>query len=288
MRIDIQQAIQFPFSVKGWEKKLGILLLVMLVVMIVNSIVNVVFQLPLEIFGDLNTQARLSSESQSIFLLFGLLSAGVQMFVSILLIPFQLYIHGYTFEYVKDIKNRSELALRDHGEIKERIRLGFIRFLLSLPSMLIAIVPIVLLVVAISITVVSLNPNAPQYSPNSEIYALTTLYITSIGVMVIFLVLTYFINNAIFYLYLSNYGFWQSLNPKNILKVLKIGLKDLFILGLVKFGISILVAIVGLILICFSFFTFPILAVMLPLVFAHLDGQAYRNIDIKMNEKRNG
>jgi hypothetical protein len=157
---DLNAALKYPYSDKKWASKLGVYFLIAFIVAFIGYLVN-----GLSSIGDAikENATNLNADAQMFTSMFALIPYLIQLGISILLIPVNIYLGGYVVETLDRIKDGKE-ELPEHKNVGHKMKLGLVQMVLgfgpgflSLILILITIIPIVVGIISLAQHVIFLG-----------------------------------------------------------------------------------------------------------------------------------
>lgn len=263
----IIDSITYIFKEKGWETKVGVILLALLIAYFISGIISVVFQLPIEI-----TKSIMEEAGRDLPMLEGLSSLTSTM-TSFVMWPVNLYITGYLIGVVLNIVHKKENVLVEHkdvlGTIIKGLKLSITTMIVTLPT---TIAGLILLGFVALGAILLVNANQGGLLLGSLVVLFT--FIVAMLLFVLNSVLSYVAG----YIYIKTGSFRKALVLKTIIDTLKTHerpLLKLFVHLLALSFVQTFAIIIALILICISFFTIPVVIVVGYFAKAYIIGKYY-------------
>jgi len=262
--ISINKAINYPFSQSDWKKKFFIIFIILFVTTAISATLQLI-QLPFEM------AAESESEISNIAALGNMSISMIGGFVSLITLPFTLYISGYQLKNIKNIV-AGKLDLPEHTDIWNTILLGLVRLLISfvysLPATMIMILSFILFFIELGIKQSDIS-FSPMVVISIVLFIISILSLIFTG---IFLeksaTLEYIKENRISAIF-------------NVIKVFKQSFRH-FGKFLQIFFIQLLIAFmtifVMLFTICIAFISSPFIQTVLIFATAYIEGNIYKEI----------
>jgi hypothetical protein len=272
---NLEKALKFPFTQKNWENKFALLFLAYLFLSLVSSFTDTGAQFTKEFGTNFRPEnLRDLSEIVSHVRTFNIISA---IILGILTTPVALYLSGFFLSLTYNVMSKKEEVLGEVSSFGEYIKLGFVKFGLSIPVGLISIFVMAIIIAAgVAVTVAldttSLSVGSGAWIPVVGIWGVVFLLILALSFA------AHLLNTSIIYNYLKKPDFWAALNYQRVMKTFSAGWKEF--LGVIGWGfvIGIGTMIVRVTLCCLSFVVTPALNLYTTMVIAYLYGLAFQRL----------
>lgn len=267
-KLNIEKAINFPFSDKQWMKTVGMYTLGMFILLVIPKIVQSIFSLIgyTQLLSD-------SYASESAYYATNTIGSFAQLGVSILTLPLAWYLGGYAFKVLVNVTNKAKAIFPKHGDFWNYFKLGFRKLVVQSGP---GLVLMVLLTPAIAIAIVFASSMVLE--EGVRIFLIALLAGSSLLSLAYMFVLP-LISSAMSYIFVKTDDIKKAYTITNIVEVIKYAWKEFYLLVGIGLILGFAIGVISIFTMCISWIATPILMSYANFVTTYFYGNVYAEID---------
>ena len=206
---------------------------------------------------------------------------GTSLLVTILMLPFTIYLKGYTYMIADRMRRGLVDALPEHNDLKKGLRIGGA----NIAALFGITIPVILLVSLFAGILLMFVPLVFMDGYGALGFGLMAgVFFVIILMVLLFLTINAFFVPSFMYIYLKERSIAEAFSPRRIWGVIQVGWEEFLMLWLFLLAVAFLTGVLGLALCCLGPFLKPLIQTVTLLLNGAFIGAIYYKLDQKFLE----